>query len=296
VAQKPGDRKNEARERARVRREEQRKAERRRQLLTSGGVVLAVIAVVVAIVVVKITTSSSNKNANLAVTTTVAGGISGVPAANFDAAGTGTATGGVAPVSGQPALTANGKPEVLYIGAEYCPYCAAERWAIATALSRFGTFSGLQTTMSSSTDIYPSTATLSFLTATYQSDYLSLVTREIQDRSGKKLQTLTTAETATFAALAPKGGIPFLDIGNKYFLNGTQYDPAVLKGLTANQIAQQLSNPTSAVGKGVLGSANQLTAAICTVTDNKPAAVCTSSGVTAAAKTLTSGSTSGSSS
>ena len=41
------------------------------------------------------------------------------------------------------ALTSNGKPEILYIGAEFCPYCAAERWAIAVALSRFGTLSPL---------------------------------------------------------------------------------------------------------------------------------------------------------
>ena len=44
------------------------------------------------------------------------------------------------PVTG-PALTSGGKPEMLYIGAEWCPYCAAERWAMAVALRRFGTFS-----------------------------------------------------------------------------------------------------------------------------------------------------------
>ena len=36
------------------------------------------------------------------------------------------------------ALTSNGKPEMLYIGAEFCPYCAASRWSMALALSRFG--------------------------------------------------------------------------------------------------------------------------------------------------------------
>ena len=40
-------------------------------------------------------------------------------------------------------LTADGKPLVLYVGAEYCPYCAAERCAMVQALSRFGTFSNL---------------------------------------------------------------------------------------------------------------------------------------------------------
>ena len=49
---------------------------------------------------------------------------------------------GVSPLTattGQPALTSGGKPEILYVGAEYCPYCAAERWAMVVALSRFGT-------------------------------------------------------------------------------------------------------------------------------------------------------------
>jgi hypothetical protein len=32
---------------------------------------------------------------------------------------------------------------MLYIGAEYCPYCAAERWPLVMALSKFGTFSNL---------------------------------------------------------------------------------------------------------------------------------------------------------
>ena len=55
-----------------------------------------------------------------------------------------------------------GKPELLYMGGEYCPFCAAERWAIAAAVSRFGTLSGLHFIHSSPTDVYPSTPTLSF--------------------------------------------------------------------------------------------------------------------------------------
>jgi hypothetical protein len=53
--------------------------------------------------------------------------VTSVPSATFNAVGAGTATG-LNAVTGQPALTAGGKPEVLYIGGEYCPFCAAERW------------------------------------------------------------------------------------------------------------------------------------------------------------------------
>ena len=54
-------------------------------------------------------------------------------------------------------LTSGGKPEVLYMGGEYCPYCATERWSLILALDRFGSFSGLEYMQSSSTDIYPNT-------------------------------------------------------------------------------------------------------------------------------------------
>ena len=60
-------------------------------------------------------------------------------------------------------LTLNGKtPAMLYYGAEYCPFCAAERWAMTAALSRFGTWSGLKITASSHTDSTPATNTFSY--------------------------------------------------------------------------------------------------------------------------------------
>ena len=37
----------------------------------------------------------------------------------------------------------NGKPSVIYVGAISCIYCAENRWAMALALSRFGSFSAL---------------------------------------------------------------------------------------------------------------------------------------------------------
>ncbi len=40
-------------------------------------------------------------------------------------------------------LVINGKPSVVYIGAISCIYCGENRWAMALALSRFGSFNGL---------------------------------------------------------------------------------------------------------------------------------------------------------
>ena len=60
----------------------------------------------------------------------------------------------------------------------------------------------------------------------------------------------------------------------------------MLQGLTPNQIAADLHDPNSAVAMAVLGSANGLTAAICSATGGKPANVCSSSAVTATAPYL----------
>ena len=53
-------------------------------------------------------------------------------------------------------------------------YCAAERWALISALSRFGAFRNLGITTSSPTDAYPSTQTLSFYRASLESDLVAL--------------------------------------------------------------------------------------------------------------------------
>ncbi len=58
------------------------------------------------------------------------------------------------------------------------------------------------------------------------------------------------------------GAVPFLDIGNRYILAGAQYNPQVLAGLSAAQIASQLSNPSSPVARAIDGSANVIIAAI----------------------------------
>jgi thiol-disulfide isomerase/thioredoxin len=202
-------------------------------------------------------------------------------------------------VSGnQAALTASdGKPEIVYIGAEYCPFCAAERWALVEALSRFGTFSGLSATHSSSTDVYPDTATFSFYGSTYTSPYLDFnpVEEETNQPAGNSyatLQTPTAAENSlltTFDA-APytsnPGSIPFLDIGNKYVVIGASFSPEILQGLSMSAIARDLDNPSSVVATAIDGTANQITASICAITGNQPASVCNSPTIAAIAQKL----------
>src|SRR6201999_1919717 len=100
----------------------------------------------------------------------------------------------LSPTSGQSALTKDGKPSVVYIGAEYCPYCATERWAMVMALSRFGTFKNLGVSHSSGTDVYADTQTFTFHGSPFTSPYLVFDGVETQSNvaAGNSYATLDT--------------------------------------------------------------------------------------------------------
>jgi len=176
-------------------------------------------------------------------------------------------------------------PEVLYVGAEYCPFCASQRWALVIALNRFGTFTGLSATHSAGDDVFPNTATLSFHGSSYTSQYLSFTGVEIADRNRNPLETLnaqqqqlvSTYDAPPYVAASSKGSVPFVDFGNQFVQTGAAYSPQLLAGLSHDQIAAQLTtNPTGPVAQAILGSANAFTAIICALTGGQPAEVCTS--------------------
>src|SRR5215831_9668816 len=136
-----------AREKIAAQRAAARRAEVRKRVLIVGGSVVAVLAMVAAFIVFGMAKKNSASNASgsggvngTALPASVTKNITTVPASTLNSVGLGTVpSGAISAISDKP-LTSNGKPEMLYIGAEFCPYCAAERWAMAVALSRFGTF------------------------------------------------------------------------------------------------------------------------------------------------------------
>jgi thiol-disulfide isomerase/thioredoxin len=272
------------------------RARRRNRLLLAGGAIVVVVAVVLALVLLHGSNGGSSG--------TAAGGPSGptgtsltaltdqvtsVPAATLDQVGGGTVTAPPTTISGA-ALTSGGKPEMLYIGAEYCPYCAAERWGMIVALSRFGTFSGLATIRSAerngagTAEPFPNTATFTFVNASYTSKYLTFTpveeTTNIPDPATggyTPLQTPTAEQQALIQKYdaANQGAIPFIDYGNKFMSVGASYNPGVLSGLSWSQIADDMRTPSNPVAQGVLGTANYATAAICGLTGDQPATACT---------------------
>ena len=174
------------------------------------------------------------------------------------------------------------------MGAEYCPYCAAERWPMIVALSRFGTFSNLGTTHSSSSDVYPNTQTFSFHGSSYTSKYIVFTPVEeytnIPNSSGYTTLDIPTAteqslmstyDAPPYVSSSEQGSIPFIYFAGKYLIVGATYSPQVLQNQTYQSIANALSNPKSTIAQGVLGAANNLTATICKLTNNQPSSACT---------------------
>jgi thiol-disulfide isomerase/thioredoxin len=275
-----------AREKIAAQRAAERRAQRRRQTLIAGGSVLAVLAVVAVLIGVKLASSGgSGGSSNGTAQPAVVSAVTSVPAATTDAVGKGTSNPKMLiPLSGAPALTTGGKPEVLYMGAEYCPFCATERWAMLNALSRFGTFSNIRFIHSSADDTPASVPTLTFYQSGYSSKYVAFTPVEMQKIDKSALQNPTSAQKALLNKYdAPPyvqggaGSIPFLDFGGKYIVSGASYDYNVLSGKSYAQIAAAMKDPSTDIAKGALGTANQMTAAICKLTGNQPATACTAS-------------------
>jgi hypothetical protein len=303
------NRQQNARERIAAQQAAAKRAETRRRLFVAGGSVLAVIVIIVGLVIFKTTNkpgpSGKAPSATASMESQVIYDVSHVPASALNKVGAGpTGSNAIDPLQLPKkkvgVLTLDGKPEMLYVGAEYCPFCAAERWAMAVALSRFGTFTGLHLIHSDSDDIFSNTMTLSFYQSTFSSKYLTFVPVETTTEDKATLQTPTAAENKLLntydvppyvPSSAYDGSFPFIDIANQYVDDGAQYEPSVLGttenvdashyGLTWQEIASDLSNPSSSVGQAILGTANDLTAGICKVTGGQPGSVCNSAGVKA---------------
>ena len=280
-------------------------------------IAIALVVVVVAtLVIIKVTSGSSSNGTGgfQATDPTTAAQVTGVPAATFDAVAVKSPVAPVAPpiaLKGQPEFTAKSAtgatlPEVFYLGAEYCPFCAAERWPLIVALGRFGTFTNLGNMESStvSGEAYPGTPTFTFVKSTYTSKYL--VFRGIEQFTNvpdaatgfyTPLQNPNKTEEANFKKYDTSKwipnissnqnySIPYLTIDNKFIVSGSSYNPATLANLTRSQIAQGLSDPTSPVTDAIVATANYLSAAICVATKNQPGNVCSSAGVVAAKRAM----------
>lgn len=282
--------------------------------LYTWGAILLVVIIVCVLVLVKVTGSAGSPTSAtgfVATSPTIVNELTDIPLAEFNKIGVtspATSVSGPTKLIGQPVLTettsAGTLPEVFYLGAEYCPFCAAQRWGTIIALSRFGTWSGLGNTASYSGDQYPNTPTFTFVKAHYTSKYVAFTSVEEYTNylnASKSYYALLQNPTAaddtlwkkydshTFIPSLPvadNGSIPFLYYGGKYESASSGFTPTLLANQSRSAIAAGLSETASPVTEAIISSANYQSAAICAMTGGKPGSVCNSSGVKAAQKAL----------
>jgi Domain of unknown function (DUF929) len=195
--------------------------------------------------------------------------------------------GGLTAVSGPP-LTRGGKPEILYVATEYCPYCAMENWPLIVALSRFGQFTDMTTSRSPEFEHVAPIDSWTFYGSHYASPYLSFVPVERYSNvlvnakanpavsaSYRKLQQLTPAQQAIFARYDKSRSTPFLDFGSQAAQTGSGPIPTqLMTGKSWSQIAAALRRPGTDLGSALITEADLLTAELCRLTGDRPATAC----------------------
>jgi hypothetical protein len=177
-----------------------------------------------------------------------------------------------------PELHRAGKPELLFVGSEACPFCAVERWGMIVALSQFGTFSDLHL-MQSDTQERPAIQSFTFAGSHYRSRYIAFVPVEAFSNVRKgfgyaPLQRLSGQERALVRRFDPQTQVPLVDVANRFVKVDSTVRPTLLAGMSWTGVARSLSRPSSIAAQAISGEAEVLTAEVCAVTHGRPGSVC----------------------
>jgi Domain of unknown function (DUF929) len=198
-----------------------------------------------------------------------------------------------------PLFVVNGKPSVLYVGSITCIWCAANRWSMALALSRFGNFTYLFKGYSSLNDgdaptlywapMHYESTSITF-GSFYNSNYVNFLPIEeaAPITGGFSLQPLSAIqqnvnqtgnlayrdEVRYIIALNSFGGTPYTVWGNyvaagadaRAFGNSSQ--SMSLLNMTHQQLLQQIARPSSQLGWTEYAGADYYAAMICKSINN----------------------------
>jgi len=180
-------------------------------------------------------------------------------------------------ISKEP-MRRSGKLFVLFVGAEHCPFCAAERWAIVRALQKFGQWSDLTQTMSAARDEpFLNLPTYDFTEATYTSSHIEFVARELKNREFKPLQKLLKTEEKIVRKFNPQKEIPFLLVGGRFMQLGAGFTPKIFIGHTFRQTETELKKAESEIRKTIDAEGNIIAALLCV--SGLPPELCKETGV-----------------
>jgi hypothetical protein len=167
-------------------------------------------------------------------------------------------------VTDEPLKRPSGKPLVFFMGAGFCPFCAAERWAIVEALKNFGTWEDLVEEKSAGHDEkYLNVPTMSFARARYSSEFIEFVGRETADRNFEPLQELDEKDYEILDTFNPDQIIPFLLVDGQFMQVGAGYSPKLIEGMDHSRVRTELENPNSEVGKAIRDEIDNITALVC---------------------------------
>jgi len=179
--------------------------------------------------------------------------------------------------SGEPLVEA-GRPLLFFMGAEWCPFCASERWALVKATSRFGRWSGLGELLSrSGQDYFPALPTYDLTKATYASAYINLRHKELATVEGDPLQKLSSFEERLVDEYDERGSVPFLFASGpagRYTVE-LGFSPGLLSGRDFATLRKEVATdaPTPGV-EAIDGQTEAITALICKLDGRQPAGVC----------------------
>ena len=185
-------------------------------------------------------------------------------------------------VTGQPLLTAGGKPEVLFVGVTSARSARAERWPFIVALRGSAVSASSMNMQSAPMSVFPGIQTFTFAEASYTSPYVTLTGVELTptaptpDGTYTRIAALDTraaglVDTATGGAGCtghPAGGrVPVRRHGKQAGdLDGGLQPRGAVAPVPGHDRRGTWPRPRGPAGQAVVAAANQLTAGICAST------------------------------
>ena len=188
-------------------------------------------------------------------------------------------------VTDQPLKRQSGKSLVYFMGAGFCPFCAAERWAIVKALERFGKWEGVVEDKSAGHDEkYLNVPTFNLARAKYSSDAVEFAGKETADRNFEPLQELDDKDYEILDIYNPDQMIPFLLVDGQYMQVGAGFSPELIQNMSHEAVEEGLAKPGSPVNKAIQAEIDNITALLCKSTGGKGSSCNTESVKTLTAK------------
>jgi hypothetical protein len=152
---------------------------------------------------------------------------------------------------------------VYYLGAGFCPWCAAERWSIVEALRYFGTWEGLKPDRSAErNEPYLNLPTYNFHGASFKSEHVEFVGKEFQDRNFQDLERFTETDNKIIDNYNLQGVIPFVFVAGKYVRIGSGPKPQQLDGLSHDDVKRRLESKDTELARAIYDEANSIAALI----------------------------------